>query len=348
MNTTDIEKVEKEIREKQRTVDYDIKEYPIDVLINKYSQGLEDGENEIYVPTYQRAFVWDVERQSKFIESLILGLPIPYIFTAEMEEDGRLEIVDGSQRIRTLARFLDNKLELQNLDVIKSLNGFTFGKLSKPRQRKFRNISLRMIVLSEKSDSDARYMLFARLNTGTDLLKDMEKRKGMFPGGFTDFIYKCADSELFTKLTAFTDLTRKRGGAEELVLRFFAYSEKYEIYSGNVNQFLNDYAQEKNESFNKQEFKNKFDSMLKFVDQYFPNGFVKMPGSEKTPILRFEAISVGVYLALQKQPNLKVLNVDWLDSKDFKKETSGSSTSSAKKLKSRIEYVRDQLLKNNE
>lgn len=343
MTVKTIEVIEEEIRKQQKTVDYDIKEYPIEVLIHKYQDGLSEDENEIYVPTYQRAFVWDEDRQSKFIESLILGLPIPYIFTAEMD-DGRLEIVDGSQRIRTLAAFLNDKLTLQNLDVLTTLNELKFNDLSKARQRKFRNTSLRMITLSERSDDDARYMVFARLNTGTDVLKSMETRKGMFPGDFTDFIYSCAQDELFNKLTAFTDLTRKRGGAEELVLRFFAYSDGYLDYKGNVNKFLNNYAKEKNETFNKGKLEQRFNQMLLFVQKYFPNGFIKMPGSEKTPILRFEAISVGVYLALEENSSLEIDSTEWLDSEEFKKVTSGSSTGSVKKLQARIEYVKDQLL----
>ena len=67
---------------------------------------IDTGNNELFVPDYQREFVWDEERQSKLIESIILGLPIPLIFLTE-NNDGRLEIIDGSQRIRTLSAFLE-------------------------------------------------------------------------------------------------------------------------------------------------------------------------------------------------------------------------------------------------
>ena len=104
---------EAEIREKQKVVDYDTKEYPVEVLVQKYRKGLDEDINELYIPDYQRDMVWTEARQSKFIESLLLGLPIPYIFVADLrpeqedeEEDlGRLEIVDGTQRIRTLDSF---------------------------------------------------------------------------------------------------------------------------------------------------------------------------------------------------------------------------------------------------
>src|SRR5689334_21561806 len=98
---------EEQIRQEQRVVDYDTKEYTVELLVSKYSLGREGDENELFIPEYQREFVWDTKRQSKFIESVLLGLPIPYIFTAGLyreiaEDEGRIEIVDGSQRIRTL------------------------------------------------------------------------------------------------------------------------------------------------------------------------------------------------------------------------------------------------------
>jgi len=161
----DIEIIEKQIREKQKIVNYDIKEFPVEILVQEYITGLGLDENLLYIPSYQREFVWKKDRQSKFIESVFLGLPIPYIFTAEME-DGRLEIVDGSQRIRTLAKFISNELILTNLEILSNLNELKFSDFPVSRQRKFNNTTMRMIVLSEKSDADTRFMMFERINMG--------------------------------------------------------------------------------------------------------------------------------------------------------------------------------------
>ncbi len=79
---------------------YDTKKYTIEIIVDNYLNGLDNEEKEFLVSDYQREFVWDELRQSRFLESLIMGLPIPYIFLAE-NADGRYEIVDGSQRIRT-------------------------------------------------------------------------------------------------------------------------------------------------------------------------------------------------------------------------------------------------------
>ena len=103
---------EAQIRKEQTPVDYNTLEYPIEVLVKKYLDGIEEDENEIFIPDYQREMRWDEDRQSKFIESVLLGLPISYILVADVsknEDLARLEIIDGTQRIRTLARFINNK-----------------------------------------------------------------------------------------------------------------------------------------------------------------------------------------------------------------------------------------------
>jgi uncharacterized protein with ParB-like and HNH nuclease domain len=133
---------ESEIREKQKIVDYDTKEYPIEVLVRKYKEGLENDTNEIYIPEYLQNLRWTDEHQSSFIESIFLGLPIPYLLVAQrpqnQEEDFyRLEIIDGTQRLRTIHRFTENQLTLSGLKQLEHLNNFKFSDLPLSRQRHF-------------------------------------------------------------------------------------------------------------------------------------------------------------------------------------------------------------------
>jgi hypothetical protein len=155
---------EDQIEEKRQEIDYDTREFTIEIIVNKYISRNDDDTGEIYVPEYQRELVWDITHQSRLIESVILGLPIPLIFVAEIQETGKLEIVDGSQIISTLVDFLTNKLQLQNLKTLDSLNGFYFNDLSPSRQRRFKNTPLRMVIL-EKSDEKIRHEIYNRLNT---------------------------------------------------------------------------------------------------------------------------------------------------------------------------------------
>lgn len=337
------EVAEKEIIEQQKIVDFDVKEFTIELIVSKYTKGIETDENDIFIPDYQRAFVWDDERQSKFIESVLIGLPIPYMFTADV--NGRLEVVDGTQRLRTLINFIDNNLKLKDLELLPKLNGFKYSDLQKVRMRKFLNTTIRMITLSDKSDEDVRLIMFERINTGSDILKDMEKRKGIFGGKFIDFVYKdCAIHPLFRKLTVFTPNMEKRGEPQELIIRFFAYSDRYQQVPGGVNEFLNKYASDMNKGFNKTKMKTEFIRMLQFVSTNFPGGFQKTKTSQKTPRIRFDSISVGVNLALRENPKIKPKNLNWLISKEYEDVITHGGQNAPSAIKERIDYVKNKLL----
>lgn len=337
---------EQQIIEKIRNYDYDTVEYPIEVIVNQYNNGLEDDEGEIFVPDYQREFVWVEKRQSKFIESIILGIPIPYVFFADVE--GRSEIVDGSQRIRTLHAFLFNKLKLQGLEKLTELNGFCFKDLSIVRQRRIKKKSLKMVALSEKTEPDARFDLFERINTGSDELKGIEVRKGIYhDGAFYTFITECSKNKKFKRLCPLSEKRTLRAAPQEMVLRFFAYSENLDKYKNKVRSFIDNYIKIKNEQFNdgiKSEMKNDFINMLNFVDENFPNGFAKVKNAKSTPRVRFEAISVGVNFALKENPQLKKITTHWLDDYEFKEHTRSDAANNTSKLKGRINYVKDEIL----
>ena len=337
------QEAEEQILQKQRIVDFDIKEFTIELLTSKYLNRKEDDDNDIYIPEYQRNFVWDESRQSKFIESVLLGLPVPYIFTADSE--GRLEIVDGSQRLRTLVAFLQDKLALRDLEILTHLNGLKHCALTKSRQRKFQNSTIRMISLSDKSDDDVRFMMFERINTGSELLKDMEKRKGIFGGKFMDFVYsECSTHRLFVKNTKFTERLAKRGEPQELVIRFFAYSDNYKQVKTGVNEFLNDFVVAKNKSLDKKRMLGEFERMLKFVDKHMPLAFTRGRTSHKTPRVRFDALSVGVNLALRENPRLDPESVSWLNSKKFTEIITKGGQNAPSAIRGRIDYVYEHLV----
>ena len=229
-------KAEAEIRDRTKRVDYITLEYPIEVIVEKYLEGRDEDTNELFIPDYQREMAWDEDRQSKFIESLMLGLPIPYIFVADIESEeedsARLEIIDGTQRIRTVTKFINNDLKLKNLDKLTSLNGFTFKDLPLPRQRRFQRTTMRMIVLSKEADEEVRRDLFERINSGSVELNEMEKRRGSKPGKFLDLIEEISKNKLFQDLCSFTETEVNKRDPQEFVLRFFAFLNNYQNYSG--------------------------------------------------------------------------------------------------------------------
>jgi Protein of unknown function DUF262 len=346
------EAAEAEIREKQKPVDYDTKEYPIEILIQKYQDGLDDDTNELFIPDYQRDLVWDEERQSKFIESVLLGLPIPYIFVADVCDDqndlARLEIIDGTQRIRTLARFLNNELVLGSLAKLQKIKGFKFTDLPLARQRRFKRTTLRMIQLTENADEEVRRDIFERINTGSVELNEMEKRIGIYRGSFLDLILALSKDKKFNQLCSFSDVATRTREPEEFVLRFFAFLNNYKNFNANkINEFLDNYLKSVNEdkNFNREKMQSEFLSMLDFIDKYFPQGFRQGKNHNKTTTrIKFESLAVGITLALRKQKDIIPKTKNWIDSKEFKKYTSGDGSSSKVKVIQRIEYVRDRIL----
>ena len=348
---TELEKLEAEteILEHQKIVDYDTKEYPVEVIVDKYLTGKDDDENEVYVPDYQREFVWPNVTRSKFVESVLIGLPIPYVFVADVGRgEGRLEIVDGSQRIRTLAAFLQDEFELEGLKKLRKLNGFKYSDLPTSRQRRFKRRTIRLIELTERADEAVRRDIFERINTGSQLLNDMEVRWGINEGPLLTFIRECASDPLFKKLAPLSEAVELRRERDEFALRFFAYLDNYLNFDKRVVEFLDNYLEKHQPGFDENKaapMRAEYKRMLEFVDKYFsPNGFRKGATHGRTPRIRFEAISVGVALALREKPDLIPASLAWLESPEFKKHTTSDASNSRPKVKARIEFVRDRLL----
>jgi len=340
--------VDAEIQEKQKVTDHEIREFPVSVIVDKFTTGLESDEAELYIPDYQREFIWDAKQESRFIESLLLNLPVPYLFVADTghgKYEGRLEIVDGSQRIRTLVRFLQDEFALQGLLKLRAANGFRFSEFSLPRQLRLKRKTLRMIELTELADEETRREIFDRLNTGGTKLQPMEQRRGSQDGPFLNFIEKCAVSPLLHKLCPISPVRVKFAEYPELVLRYFAYIDNYLDFDKSVDDFLNATLKRGNALFDELRLRSDFDQMLDFVDRYFPLGFKKTSNNNSVPRIRFEAISVGATLALRQNPLLVPPHpTAWLDSPEFIKLTRSDSSNSRPKVRNRIHFVRDQLL----
>lgn len=166
------ENVEKQIRDLAIPYDYDTKEYPIEVLLYKYNYiSKENNHPQLFIPDYLRDLVWSDEVMSKFIESLFLGVPIQPLFVAT-NEDGRLEVIDGSQRIRAINKFVKEGLILTGLTKITTLNGFGFADLSRARQNRFNLISVRLYVITDKANHQIRQDIFNRINVDTIMLNE--------------------------------------------------------------------------------------------------------------------------------------------------------------------------------
>lgn len=358
------EEAETQIREVSKVVDYNTIEYPIEVIVQKFLDGQEADENELFIPDYQREMAWDEERQSKLIESILLGLPISYIYVADvsgsssdLEDDileaqdlARWELIDGSQRIRTLTKFIKNELKLQGLEKLNKLENFKFSDLSLARQRRFKRTSIRIVQLTQNADEETRRILFERINTGSVQLNEMERRRGIHRGVFLNLIDELAANQKFLNLCYFSDIEINKKDPQEYVLRFFAFLNNYKNFNAQkLTEFLDEYliATNKADSQTLDNMRKEFSTMLSFVEKHFPNGFCQQTATTHKPVTRikFESLSVGIALALRQKPDLQPeKSLHLLESDEYKEYTKGDGSSSRSKVIRRIEYVRDQLL----
>lgn len=207
-------------------------------ILNLY----RDGELRID-PVFQRLFRWDDERKTRFIESIILGIPIPSIFVSQ-KEDGVWELVDGLQRISTVLQ-LAGELRGEGAEALGPLvlNGTRFlpslyGKrwkesapnagdgLGQALQIEIKRARVRVEILKAESDATAKFELFQRLNTGGVGLSEQEVRNSMAVSinrPFYDWLIELSNDENFINTTQQTETALKAQAGVELVLRFHAF-----------------------------------------------------------------------------------------------------------------------------
>lgn len=357
-----VEEAEKQIRDYSRTVKFTVTEYSFEFIVQKLK------DKRYYVPEYQRNLIWSPTTQSKFIESVFMGLPIPFVFFWQ-DESGRMEIVDGSQRLRTIQAFMEDKILLKGLETIPAANGLRFSDFPLPRQLKFAETPIRVIILDNATDALTRTEMFARINTGGTTANDAEVRRGSLPGPFMDLIIELAKSTEFQNLTPISKAHIDKREREELVTRFFAYLERFEddeaagdgdisTYKESPRTFFFKFVKDENERARAEietygtapsleKMRKDFYEMLSFVKKVSPNGFTKSQTGNQVPRVRYEAIAVGSALALRKDEKVSERVRDlttFLESPEFLNATKSDAANVKSKLLGRIKLVRNWLI----
>jgi hypothetical protein len=344
---SDAQKVaaETEILQQSKRIEFYTTEYSVELLANKVRKG------DFSVPPYQREFTWENERRSRFIESVIMGLPIPFLFFWEMG-DGLLEIVDGSQRLRTIEDFVLGDFRLSELGSLPSISGFRFTDLPESRQRKIMNRSIRGIILNEHADEQARFDMFERINTGSKTANMAEVRRGALAGQFMSLVIELALSPVFVELAPVPKKQVLERQREELVTRFFAYGDSLDGYKDRPSEFLFDYVKRMNKAFEQDAklvatYRQRFLDTMEFVNKTFPWGFRRAAKGTATPRARFEAIAIGSYLAISQNPQLRnaMPNVQrWISENKFSEITGADGANAVARLRGRMNFVRDRLI----
>lgn len=215
-----------------------------DLLADYHSKDLDPR------PSFQRGYVWDKTRASKLIESIMLNVPLPLIYTAE-EADGREVVIDGQQRLLSVFSFIQGKFPRDNSDfklsglrLISNLNGRRFSDLDEADRKSIERYVFQIIRISKESNSDVKFEIFERLNSGSVTLNAQELRNCVFRGRFNEVLRELAENDDFLKIIG-TSKASSRMQDAELVLRFLAFYEKtYLNYKPGLKSFLNNFMEE--------------------------------------------------------------------------------------------------------
>ena len=235
------------------------------------------------------------------------------------------------------------------------MSGLRFRDLPESRQRKTKNRSIRGIILNEHADEQARFDLFERINTGSKIANKAEVRRGALTGPFLEMVIELAKDDTFVALAPVPKAQENMREREELVTRFFAYGDGLEQYKDRVSDFLYDYSKRMNADYaavcgvpyRVRQYEDRFRTTMAFIQKAFPNGFRRTPKGIETPRTRFEAISVGSYLALREHPELTVAVpavTRWIGTAEFQKIIGSDGANAARRLRERIYFVRDRLV----
>lgn len=343
--------IQDQIDSNRRSVAFDSYDLSVRQLFDMMIEGLID-----IAPEYQRHFVWDENRQSQLIESVLLGIPVPNLFMAT-NRDSSWEVIDGLQRLTTIINFVGDdaiikrsnhncvKLKLHGLEKLSGINGLFFEELPKSIQLMFMTRPIRVTVLNDRSDFEVRYDLFERLNTGGVTLHPQEIRNCIYLGRFKDLISECSRNEHFLNVVKMTPTAERIGSREELVLKFFAYFEARNEFIHSVKGFLNEYMARKTISFPEEnEYRNLFIRTFQIINDLLPNGIVRGNRINVTPLILFEAISIGVADLITSNEN-DIINErlqEVLNDETLSRLTTGA-TNSRVKLTQRIDFVKNYL-----
>lgn len=252
-------------------------------------------ERDIVVPTFgtsdpavatagfQRSFVWNRKQMDRFVESLLLGYPVPGIFLVR-QADRRYLVLDGQQRLRTLQAFKEGlhqgrEFALQNVGA--GFKGLTYKKLSDEQRRLLDDAFITATIVATDGSRDsleAIYQLFERLNTGGTQLTPHEIRVALYAGGFVDYLERLNNKESWR---AIYGKRSARLRDQELILRILALFTDAAAYKRPLKTFLNDFLADHRElrGLNAEKLEEDFDEACKFLQTQAPDGRLRWQGT---------------------------------------------------------------------
>lgn len=251
-------------------VSYSGQDFDVEGLVRRLKRGdivipsFGDTDEDIETAGFQRGFVWRKPQMDRFIESLLLGYPIPGIFLVR-QSDNRMLVLDGQQRLRTLLYFysgiLNDRVFKLN-DVSDDFKGVTYESLPEEARRNLDNTFIQATIVTAQPDADnmdAIYQIFERLNSGGTQLTAHEIRVALYAGEVIDYL------EILNRDAAWRGLYGKKNARirdQELIARIIALYLRSDEYSRPLKTFINSFLDENRPNV-REETKNAGDLFLR-------------------------------------------------------------------------------------
>ncbi len=330
---------------------YDITSYGIDFDVDGLVKRLKRGD--VFIPEFQRDYVWKMPEASKFIESLLLGLPVPGVFLAQEQETGRMLVIDGQQRLLSLKYFFQGEFKpaestktkrVFRLTKVKSqFDGKTYEELDSKDRINLENSVIHATIVKQESpaeDDTSIYHIFERLNSGGRKLTPQEIRVAVYHGRLIEL---AKNLNSLPEWRAVFGPKNDRMKDVELILRFLAMKESHMFYTKPMIEFINTFcAKNRNPSDDKCEY---FESIFSQTIKLFHDSIDEQlfRPSRALNVALFEACMVG--LAERLTSGVAIDNdevsrcyAELMRNDEFIELTS-QSTSDVKNLKRRVELA---------
>lgn len=316
-------------------------DYPVDSLVKRIK------DKVIFIPPFQRKFVWDISEASKFIESLLLGLPVPSIFLSKEKNTNRLLIVDGQQRLMSLYSFymgIFKESEFKLTGVVEDLEGRTYRDLKPSDKNRLDDSILHSIIVrqDEPDDNDSSiYQLFERINSGGRELSPQEIRACIYYGEYNEFLNELTKNPNWRLIFGKTQNERLK--EQELILRFFSLLKDDKLYEKPLKDFLNKRMSE-NRNFqvhSKPELEESFVKTIAFIQETLGKTAFKIQKGIHTGL--YDSVMVATALRLKKgkisdKQSFRDVYAELLEDKYFM-ALIDSGTSDEKNVRDRLKHA---------
>lgn len=310
-----------------------------DIVIPSFGHG----DEEVELAAFQRSFVWTRPQMDRFIESLLLGFPVPGIMLVQ-QSDKRYLVLDGQQRLRTLQAFyngMHRKREFSLENVADEFKGLTYKTLQPEQKRVLDNSFIQATIVKTDGTAESResvYQIFERLNSGGTQLTPHEIRIALYPGQFVDFLGELNEVDSWRHIYGSVS---PRVRDHELLLRVVALYVSSEEYFRPLKRFLNTFLGRHRSvaTLPVNELRDHFTKAISALDEAGAREYLRPP-RQRLNVATFDAVMVGAMRRVAATGNISTGTVkaalDALrDDSDFADATS-TQTDTEENVRNRL------------